>query len=226
MLLKPQVMGLLGEAALAYLDQQPCFPGEKVIFVDCPKTGLQFFLRKMGDTLLIAFRGSDSLRDWLGNVRFWKKKVPYDNNSSSIRVHSGFIDAYKSEEVRNFIQGNVEKDVARIRVTGHSLGAAMAVLCAVDMQYNFPDRDIEVALFGCPRVGNKAFTRSYDKRVFKTLRVENGNDVVTKLPLALLGYRHVGARVAIGAARVAGAISLEAHRPKNYLSNLWRVKGG
>jgi hypothetical protein len=33
-------------------------------------------------------------------------------------------------------------------------------------------------------VGNRAFAKSYNRRVFKTLRVENGNDIVTRVPPA------------------------------------------
>lgn len=84
------------------------------------------------------------------------------------------------------------------------MAPALAVLCAVDLQYNFPSKDCEVILFGCPRVGNRAFQRSYNQRVFKTLRVENGNDIVTKIPLALWGFRHVGIPIRIGTPRCFG----------------------
>ena len=98
----------------------------------------------------------------------------------------------------------------------------MAVLCAIDLQYHFPDRDYEVALFGCPRVGNRAFQKSYNKRIYKTLRVENGNDIVTKVPPALWGFRHVGIRIPVGAPRLPGVVSLNEHRPQYYIASLFR----
>jgi predicted lipase len=223
---KPQIMKLLNQAALAYLDDQPVYPGEKVIFVDCPTTGLQFFMRYVGDTMLIAFRGSNSHIDWVGNFEFWKKKVPYGNADSPVRVHAGFIDDYKSDEVRTFIHSKLTSSIHRVQITGHSLGAAMAILCAVDLQYNFPNKDIEVAVFGCPRVGNSAFRESYNKRVFKTMRVENGNDIVTKVPPAIMGFRHVGIRVHVGPPRLLGIVSPEAHRPQHYMEHLWQSTGG
>ena len=142
------------------------------------------------------------------------------NTDTKIRVHSGFLKGYKS--VRDTLHGKIPRDSCRIRITGHSLGAALALLCAVDIQYNFKNADIEVFLFGCPRVGNKAFVRSYNKRVFKTLRVTNGNDIVTKLPPVIFGYHHAGINIHTGMLSLPFAFSFEEHRPENYYKSLWQ----
>ena len=102
------------------------------------------------------------------------------------------------------------------------MGAALAVLCAVDIQYNFPYADIEVCLFGCPRVGNKAFAKSYNSRVFKTLRVTNGNDIVTKVPPAVFGFRNVGINLHTGKLSLPFAVSFKEHTPQNYYKRLWQ----
>ncbi len=209
-------------AAMSYAGSQPERPGERLVALDSRITGVQCCLRLQGDLLHIAFRGTDSPKDWLTDFSFWKKKIPYQNYASRIRVHAGFIDAYKNEGIRGRIHSYLTRDIRRVRLTGHSYGAALAVLCAVDLQYNFPDRDYEVALFGCPRVGNGAFARSYNRRLFKTLRVENGNDIVTRVPPALLGYRHVGIPIRVGPVRLPGAISFLQHRPSDYYKSLWR----
>jgi hypothetical protein len=163
-----------------------------------------------------CFSRYDSLKDWLIDFSFMEK----EDSLSELRLQNscarGFIDAYKNESIRGRIHGYLTRDIRRVRLTGHSYGAALAVLCAVDLQYNFPDRDYEVALFGCPRVGNGAFARSYNRRLFKTLRVENGNDIVTRVPPALLGYRHVGIPIRVGPVRLPGAISFLQHRPSDY----------
>lgn len=215
-----KIIGAMERSAAAYQAVQPSLPPGQQWRVDSKKTGLQCFVRKRGPTLYISFRGSDSKQDWANNLMFWKKTLPYGNEDSAIKVHAGFIQAYKEECVRDFLHSLVQGDVGRLSISGHSLGAAMAVLCAVDMQYNFPAQDIEVFLFGCPRVGNKAFAQSYNKRVFKTLRVENGNDIVTKLPPALFGYRHVGAKLHIGHPRLPLALSFLAHYPHKYYQHL------
>jgi predicted lipase len=204
----------------AYRDIQPYTPHTCTAMVDSKPSGVQYFLRKNKDTLWITFRGSDSPRDWKTNFTFWKKTIPYDNTATKIRVHTGFLNAYKSPSVRDLILAEAARDVRTIKITGHSLGAALAVLCAVDVQYNRPDADIEVVLFGCPRVGNRAFALSYNKRVDKTLRVEYGNDVVTKVPPAAFGFRHVGAKLHIGPPRLPLVVCANDHYPHRYYSGL------
>ncbi len=94
------------------------------------------------------------------------------------------------------------------------------MLCGVDVEYNFPEKEIEVIVFGCPRVGNSAFAKSYNKRVFQTVRVENGNDIVTKVPFILMGYRHVGMKVHVGRPRLPFFVSALAHYPASYYQNM------
>jgi predicted lipase len=188
--------------------------------VEDMRHGVQYFLRRNRDILWIVFRGSDTPQDWKTNLTFWKKTIPYDNTKTKIRVHTGFLNAYKQSEVRERILESITDSTNYIRISGHSQGAALAVLCAVDVQYNFPDKDIETVLFGCPRIGNKAFALSYNKRVDKTVRVENGNDIVTKLPFAVLGYRHAGAKMHIGTPRLPLVFRAHDHYPHEYYSAL------
>ncbi|MHC1695903.1 MAG: hypothetical protein AB9835_11695 [Eubacteriales bacterium] len=209
-------------SALAYNDIQPQVGGTAPVLIGNVEYNVQCWLRRKGDTLSVTFRGSDSDKDWQTNLTFWKKTIPYGNVSSPIRVHTGFLNAYKSPGVRDRLHASITPETRRIFISGHSQGAALAVLCAVDMEYNFPDRDIEAVLFGCPRVGNKAFASSYDKRVFKTLNVQNGNDIVTKLPPAIYGYRHVGIKLHVGVPRVFGALSCGEHRLQSYYSHIFR----
>lgn len=184
-------------------------------------TDVSYSIRLFNDILIICFRGSDSEKDWSFNLDFNQKVIPYGNINSDIRVHSGFLNAYKSKNVRNKIRSFVNNDIRKIKLTGHSYGAALAVLCAVDLQYNFSNKDYEVIVFGCPRVGNRAFKDSYNRRIFKTLRVENRSDIVTKLPLRLMGYRHVGARLSIGNNFLFP--NMKSHCLQEYYSNIWGV---
>lgn len=207
-------------SALAYKKIQPDLPNYKLTVINDSKSEVQCFIRKYKNRLNITFRGTDSLKDWLTNLAICKKSVPYNNVSSKIKVHSGFINAYKSPLVRDKIHSLVSDDIHIIKICGHSYGAALAVLCGVDLEYNYPKKDYEVILFGCPRIGNCAFQKSYNKRVIKTLRVENGNDFVTKLPFILLGYRHVGVKLQIGKPKIFLNYSFKDHKPQSYWANL------
>jgi len=192
--------------------------------INNPKLSVECFLRQQQKILRITFRGTDSPENWKNDLRFWEKRIPYCNCDRNVKVHRGFLNSYKSLGIRDKILESISDDVKYIKICGHSLGAALSVLCAFDVQYNFPDRDIEVILFGCPRVGNRAFARKYNKAVNKTVRVENGNDVVTKIPFPLLNpflnFRHVGAKLHIGRLRIPFVYSAKDHKPKNYYSSL------
>ena len=217
---KYALMAALDYACIAYQQQQPlCM--QPLFTIDNRETDVQCYIRRSRDRLIITFRGSNSSKDWRTNLTFWKKTIPYDNTSSKIRGHTGFLNAYKAPGVRDALHAFMDDGVCHVTVTGHSLGAALAVLCAVDLQYNFPEKDYEVFLFGCPRVGNRAFQKSYNKRVFKTMRVENGNDIVTKVPPAILGYRHVGIRIHTGPPRIPLFVWPEDHRQQRYYQNLF-----
>ncbi|MGN1121761.1 MAG: lipase family protein [Eubacteriales bacterium] len=217
---KRELMQMLELSSIAYRDNQPLCRHTRLTFVEDAATDTECYVRTREGETIIAFRGTDSHLNWHNNFLFAKRVIPYGNPDSGIRVHEGFLKTYKS--VRKQIHALIPSGSCRVTVTGHSLGAALAVLCAVDVQYNFPQKDVQAYVFGCPRVGNAAFARSYNKRVFKTLRVSNGNDIVTKVPPALLGYRHVGINIHTGALRLPFAFSFTAHEPRNYYRCLWQ----
>ncbi|MDV3351344.1 lipase family protein [Leptolyngbyaceae cyanobacterium CCMR0082] len=185
----------------------------------------------------VIFRGSDADRDWLTNLDFarWSAvtgavidnkqldyPAVYGTSQSGVKMHSGFTKAYLA--ARSEIQSVVhQSEMTRWLVTGHSLGGALAKLCAVDLQYNFsPDISVEVYTFGAPRVGNKAFAESYNRRVPNTWRFVNGNDVVSGLPRRWQRYRHVDERIRFNVMfswRIISG-SLQDHRIDRYIAAL------
>jgi predicted lipase len=153
---------------------------------------------------ILCFRGTelDRLKDIFTDALTWKKVIPYGNARSKIRVHYGFLRSYKS--VRETIHTIVEETIAHNNPTipvitiGHSLGGALANLCALDLQYQFSEgkfkhisRYVKSMTVGSPRVGNGAFVKSYNKRVPHTYRFDGTRDIVTRLPPWLFGFRHV-----------------------------------
>lgn len=175
-----------------------------------------------GTAITIVFRGTESSYDWQVNLDTMQERAefdrkiiqnvivaeesreqdyPYDgDNQSDSLIHKGFTAAYFSvrERLHDYILGH---DVKSATVTGHSLGGALATLCAVDLQYNFSDRleQIEVYTYGAPRVGNQGFSDSYNRRVPDSYRIINGMDIVPALPRWWQGrYVHVEQEVRIG----------------------------
>jgi len=218
-----KLLTMLDYAMLAYSDTPTCNKLKKLVFINCEDNGVQYYVGRKNNTIVIAFRGTDSFRDLLTDAEFWKMSIPYGNTNSDIKVHSGFIKAYKHPCVRDAIHTFITDEIDTVYITGHSYGAALSLLCAIDLEYNFPKKYYEVALFGCPCVGNRAFVSSYNKRLIKTLRVENGNDMVSKIPFRFMGFSHAGIRIHIGTPRIIGVFSLGQHAVQQYYEKLWKA---
>lgn len=80
-----------------------------------------------------------------------------------------------------------QSQIKRVYIIGHSLGAAMAAIAALRLNYMFRHTDNEVGgvwLYGCPRVGNKAWAEEYNRRLLhRTLRFANFGDFASRLPM-------------------------------------------
>lgn len=77
---------------------------------------------------------------------------------------------------------------SEICFTGHSLGAALAVLAFS----RFADPDISLYTFGCPRLGDRAFRdRVLSNKARGIHRFVNFNDAVTHVPLENFLYRQM-----------------------------------
>lgn len=171
------------------------------------------FFAKRGDMDYVVFRGSDQVKDWLLNVSCGHSTAPY-GNTKGIKVHTGFIKTY--ELVRTFIHTKVGTK-PNIVVTGHSLGGALATLCALDLQYCF-GKNITCVPVASPRVGNKLFAESFNRRLPGTIRLTHGADLIPMVPLPVMGYRHIGTEFHIGRQRLIPSIA--DHFPERYYQAL------
>lgn len=80
---------------------------------------------------------------------------------------------------------------AKIYITGHSLGGAIAVLAAPDVKETFVGSLAEVLTFGQPRVGNSEFANWYSGQ-FTNERVIHYGDLVPHVPPQANGFWHGG----------------------------------
>ena len=75
-------------------------------------------------------------------------------------VHNGFYKAYNdvSSNIKDYVTNLFQTHKfaqPSILVTGHSLGAALATLCAADLKRNgLTGKGMKLYNFGSPRVGN------------------------------------------------------------------------
>ncbi len=163
---------------------------------------------------VLSFRGTENdYKDILTNISIIKR--PTTECESTFRVHGGFLSAVQSilgthappdlgrdldiEVTMMGIPGIRDALVARKRpgsrlyVTGHSLGGALATL-AVAICAPLERGDLK-ALYtiGSPRVGGIAFANHVNhQRNIQIYRIVNSADIVPRVPMSILLYKHVG----------------------------------
>lgn len=145
-------------------------------------------------SIYVAFRGSSSIRDWLSNLD--ARKVPYTSfPECDCFVHKGFYEA--EQKVIATIVKEVDALTKRfphyqVKVTGHSLGAAMAQLTSMDL-YKAGFKNVSVIDFGQPRTGDlKYATFATNTLAIPTWRVTHNRDNVPHLPTEkVMDFFHV-----------------------------------
>lgn len=139
--------------------------------------------------IVVSFRGSTSVRNWVGNGDIGL--APTDL-CSGCRVHNGFWAAWKEIEstvltaVKNALAANPGYSV---KVTGHSLGGAVATLAAAKLRQT--GTPATLYSYGAPRVGNEATSQFITKQAGGNFRVTHTDDPVPRLPFDWMGYRHI-----------------------------------
>ena len=104
------------------------------------------------------------------------------------RVHRGFKS--ESDALWPAIEKSLEENTKPLWFAGHSLGAAMATICAFRCMTSYiKSEPEELYTFGSPRVGCRKYV-NYPK--VNHYRWVHNNDIVTRVPPVWLGYRHSG----------------------------------
>lgn len=158
---------------------------------------LECFAANRGTMILLAFRGTENLDDWLTNKRAKKTNGPWG------KVHRGFyrgaralLGFDRSDRLWSAV-GQWGGHSKPVWLTGHSLGGALAVLSAMLLT----ERGVKpqgIYTFGQPRVGGIQFARGFqDELGDRTFRFVNRRDVVPTVPPAYLFYRHAGTLIRI-----------------------------
>jgi predicted lipase len=147
---------------------------------------------KEEEEILIGFRGTiNKIQQWASDLDV--KYTKWFNGNG--KVHSGFYDRFneiKTPTITFLKKAQKELPNGDIIISGHSMGAAVAVMFASYLkELNIHPRFVYT--YGSPRVGDRAFAQYVDKQFGDQLiRIMNDWDMVTDLPPVAFGYRHTG----------------------------------
>jgi triacylglycerol lipase len=152
------------------------------------------------DVVIVAFRGTDNHGDLLLDI--WDGAlgpnldgvIPFKKwtaGTSTILVNKNFLGKYLnlSPSVRDTVKGlfSADRTLTKLYVTGHSLGGALATICALDIVTTMR-RDVsrvpvpEVYTFGSPTVGDAAFATAVNAAVPNHFRIYDQQDWIPTVP--------------------------------------------
>ena len=194
------------------------------LFQDClsrsymtVENAASFDIEVSDGTLFLFFEPSHGSEDWNNNLNF--RIRPYDDMDPVWYCHAGFLKVFKS--VLPHLEPHIaDPGIRRAVIVGYSHGGALAVLCHEAVWFRRPDirKHLISFAYGAPRVLYGAIPREIRERFRELYLIQNEGDIVTRLPPALLGYRHVGNIITVGQ---PGKYSpVDAHRPESYLEAL------
>ncbi|XP_057538951.1 lipase-like [Amaranthus tricolor] len=140
------------------------------------------------NAIIVAFRGTQehSIQNWVEDL-YWKQLDLNYPEMPEAMVHHGFYNAYHNTTMRPGVIDGIKQakklfgDIDVI-VIGHSMGGAMAAICALDLKVHHDIKNVQVTTFGQPRIGNAAFASYYSQYVPNTIRVTHEHDMVPHLP--------------------------------------------
>jgi predicted lipase len=139
------------------------------------------------NTIIIAIRGNKILPlDQLKVDCMVSKQYLNDGGGY---VHSGFLASLNT--IYSFVYDWMCKHHrrgAKVFVTGHSIGGALATICGARLSH--ANLHPLIYTFGAPRVGDTTFAERFEN--IHLFRFENANDRIPSLPSTHFGYVQCG----------------------------------
>ncbi|EXA32210.1 hypothetical protein FOVG_16581 [Fusarium oxysporum f. sp. pisi HDV247] len=156
-----------------------------------------------GNILVLAFRGTDfpltvenwaKIKRWRGlcgnvltDLSFGASSIEWEGAAAlqGVLVHKGFLIAFNNLRDKLALRINTLMEQQRprhIEVCGHSLGGALATLCALWCKTRWRDANVTCVTIGSPRVGDARFVERFRGLGICSYRVMVDSDPIPTLP--------------------------------------------
>lgn len=174
-----------------------------------------YHVHREGSKLFVYFEKSNGATDWRNNFDFPAK--PYRDMGDKWYCHRGFLKVWKAIEPK-IKDRLLDPQILEIEIVGYSHGGAIAQLCYEWVKFNRPEIIVSGYGFGAPRVLWGFPSKAVRERFKGFVVVRNGHDIVTHMPPAIFGFRHMGEIEKVG---YVSAGCVRDHAPDEYLESLY-----
>ncbi|CEF69934.1 Lipase, class 3 family-containing protein [Strongyloides ratti] len=146
--------------------------------------------------IIISFRGSTGFLQLAQEAsgEIFNKPIPFFSGGAvSLYFYNAFNDVWTKGLKDSFLGLKNKYPTYKVYVTGHSLGGAMACICAATIVKSgyISSNNILLYTMGEPRVGDDDFVKGFDKLNIEAYRIIHKHDLVPHLPPDhLFGYKH------------------------------------
>lgn len=158
-----------------------------------PATDLQGFIGYIHNEkkIYIAYRGTSSYYNWMNDLEV--RLVSYKTYPEcQCKIHNGFYKSalnIKNQTLDSLIELKKEYPAYEIIVTGHSYGAAVSQIVAMELIKE--GIKLEVYNYGQPRIGDKKYASFVNNKLIQYWRFTHNKDIVPHLPpIKDFGYFH------------------------------------
>jgi len=144
------------------------------------------YVASADDVTVIVIRGTDNDVDWIVNLAVGSVQTQKGP------IHKGFYNAYQplKPQILKLVKAAKPK---HLWITGHSLGGALAVICAYDLTENESIELDGIITFGQPMVAKPQLASHLDNVLLgRFAHYVNRNDIVARVPP---NFTHFGSLV-------------------------------
>ncbi|MGG6298327.1 lipase family protein [Leptolyngbya sp. AN02str] len=205
-------------------------------YINKPALDTQGFMIRTDEYIVLAFRGSQEIKDWQTNfktklskfaVKSKMEELQEDTTPPKGQVHRGFQAAWEVAEssvIKQIQKWNQDSgQTLPLLITGHSLGGALATVAAsslVKQGFNIQG----LYTFGQPRVGDIIFAAEIGQALqHRVFRFVNNNDIVPHIPPPYLPWNPFHIYVHLGQQYYFDAFGNMTNRPNPFFRffNFW-----